>query len=166
MNIEEYLYACVEAGVALSGFAALALAIRSRSNRDYTPYERAMIASLIERGLASAGFALIPLLLRSFELHEQSVWPLCSGLFFVYGGSIVVRAIPASRTDDFQELVGSRIFLPIFAIGVAVLLAQLINVLPIGVTQGARWYLLAITWLLFSAGYVFLFILRAWVRAA
>jgi len=166
LNIEDYLYACVEAGVGLSGFAALALAIRSRSTDAYTPYERIQISNLIERGLASAAFALIPLLLRSFQVDERSIWRLCSGLFFIYGVTFVVRGLRARRVDELRELVGPRLFLPIFSIGVVVLLSQLINILPIGVEPGERWYLLAVTWLLFSAGYVFWFILRAWVRAA
>lgn len=167
LNIDDYLYACVEAGVGLSGFAALALAVRSRATQDYTSHERILIANLVERGLVSAALALMPLLLQSFHVGERAVWSLCSGLFFVYGVSIVVLGIRARRSAGFRELaIGPRLFVPIFSIGVVVWLTQLVNVLPVGIERGPQWYLLAITWLLLSAGYVFWFILRAWIRSA
>ena len=107
MDGSEYLYSCVEAGVALSGFAALTLAIRSRSGAEYTEYERKLVASLIERGLMAALLALLPLLLRSFSLQEPTVWALSSGTFVVYGLSLVVRAI-GGRTN-LDALRGERI---------------------------------------------------------
>ena len=166
MNAEDYLYACVEAGIALSGFAALALAIRSRTGANYTPYERGLVASLVERGLVAALLGLTPLLLQSFQLAEQAVWGASSGLFLLYGASIVARSVAARRQPDSESFVGRRVFIPIFAVGIVVMSTQLFNILPLGIEQGAHWFLLANTWLLLSAGYLFWFFLRAWVRAA
>lgn len=166
MNTEDYLYACVEAGVALSGFAALALAIRSRREAEYAATERLIIATLVERGLAGALFALAPLLLESFEVAERAVWSVCSGAFFVYGISISLRTTRLRRTYTGPELLEARIYHSLGVLAVLVFLAQLLNVLPMGVPQGAHWYLLAVTWLISTAGLYFWVILRSWVRAA
>ena len=54
----------------------------------------------------------------------------------------------------------------LLAAGCVVLLLQVANALDVGVDQGVSWYLLGVTWLLFSAAYRFWFFLAAWVRAA
>jgi len=166
VNTEDYLYACVEAGVALSGFAALALAIRSRDEATHTPYERALVASLVERGLVAALLALMPLLLESFQLDQQTLWAACSGAFLLYGATIVFRGIRFRQLTEAEGFVERHIFIALFATGVLVLITQLFNIVSLGFEPGARWFLLGVTWLLFSAGYVFWFFLRAWVRSA
>ena len=166
MTAQDYLYACVEAGVALSGFAALAIALRSREEREYTEYERTFIASLIERGLVAALFALAPMLVGSFTSTERAAWSVCSATLFIYAVSVVVRSAIARKEPEAQRLIGRRMSLALFALGTPATLAPILNVLPLGTSQGPHWYLLAVTWLLASAGYIFWFLLRAWVRAA
>ncbi len=100
MDGSDYLYACVEAGVAISGFAALALAIRSRTPTEYTAVDRLLVASLIERGLATAFLALLPLLFYSFSLNDGTVWAASSGSFFAYAASALVRGIRGRRIGE------------------------------------------------------------------
>lgn len=166
MDGSDYLYACVEAGVALSGFAALALAIRSRTTAEYTAYERLLVSNIVERGLAGALLALLPILLHSFGLKDGALWAASSGIFFAYGVSVVVRAIAARRNRESRDMVSNNVFVALFTTGCLVVLLQFANALNIGIEQSVSWYLLAVTWLLFSAGYRFWFFLRAWVRAA
>ena len=166
MTAQDYLYACVEAGVALSGFAALAIALRSRGDREYTAYERTLVASLIERGLLAALFALAPMLVGSFTSSEETAWLLCSGAFFVYAVSVVVRSAIGRKEVEAQRMVSRRLSLVLFALGTPATFAPVLNVLPLGTSQGPHWYLLAVTWLLVSAGYIFWFLLRGWVRSA
>ena len=94
------------------------------------------------------------------------VWASCSGIFILYGITLVVRAFSSRRVAEIRQLAERHLFLPLFLTGILVLLTQLFNLVPIGMSQGPSWYLLGVTWLLFSAGYVFCFILRAWVRSA
>ena len=166
MTAHNYLYACVEAGVALSGFAALAIALRSSGDREYTAYERTLVASLIERGLLAALFALAPMLVGSFTSTEQVAWSVCSAAFFIYAVSVVARSAIARKEPEAQRMVGHRMSLVLFVLGTPATFAPILNVLPLGTSQGPHWYLLAVTWLLASAGYIFWFLLRAWVRAA
>ena len=166
MTAHNYLYACVEAGVALSGFAALAIALRSRGDREYTAYERTLVASLIERGLLAALFSLAPMLVGSFTSTEQAAWSVCSAAFFIYAVSVVARSAIARKEPEAQRMVGRRMSLVLFVLGTPATFAPILNVLPLGTSQGPHWYLLAVTWLLASAGYIFWFLLRAWVRAA
>ncbi|MFK7899041.1 MAG: hypothetical protein AB8G23_24640 [Myxococcota bacterium] len=166
MTEQEYLYACVEAGVAISGFSALAIALRSRDDREHTAYERTLVASLIERGLLAALFALLPMLVGSFTSTEQAAWSVCSAAIFVYAVSVVVRSVIARREPEARRMVGRRTSLVLFALGTPATFAPILNVLPLGVSQGPHWYLLAVTWVLASSGYIFWFLLRAWVRAA
>ena len=63
-------------------------------------------------------------------------------------------------------MVGRRMSLVLFVLGTPATFAPILNVLPLGTSQGPHWYLLAVTWLLASAGYIFWFLLRAWVRTA
>ena len=151
--------------MAISGFAALALAIRSRTTAEYTAFERNLVASLVERGLAVAFLALLPLLLHSFGLADGAIWAGSSGTFLAYGVWTLARGIRARRTGVNQDLASRRVLNALLAAGVVVLLLQLANALNVGVDQGVSWYLLAVTWLLFSAAYRFWFFLAAWVRA-
>ena len=166
MDGSDYLYACVEAGVALSGFAALALAIRSRTTVEYTAFERLSVATLVERGLAVAFLALLPLLLHSFSLNDGTLWAASSGTFFAYGVSTLVRGFRARRSGVNRDLASLKVLNALLAAGCVVLLLQVANALNVGVDQGVSWYLLAVTWLLFSAAYRFWFFLASWVRAA
>jgi len=165
VTAQDYLYACVEAGVALSGFAALAIALRSRGEREYTAYERKLVASLIERGLLAALFALAPMLVGSFTSTERAAWSVCSAALFIYAVSVVVRSALIQKETEAQRMVGRRTFLALFVLGTPATFAPILNVLPLGTSQGPHWYLLAVTWLLASAGYIFWFLVRAWVRA-
>jgi len=166
VTAHDYLYACVEAGVALSGFAALAIALRSRGDREYTAYERTLVASLIERGLMAALFALAPMLVGSFTSTEQSAWSVCSAALFIYAVSVVVRSAISRKEPEAQRMIDRRVAMVLFALGTPATFAPILNVVPLGTSQGPHWYLLAITWMLASAGYIFWFLLRAWVRDA
>jgi hypothetical protein len=50
-------------------------------------------------------------------------------------------------------------------IAVAMIIAQVLNAIGVGLSQGVWWYTLGVTWLMVTAGYTFVIYLRAWLRA-
>jgi len=167
MEGADYLYACVEAGVALSGFSALIIALRRREPTQFSAYDRQLVASLVERGLMAAFFSLLPILLFGLGLSEQLVWLFTGGTFVAYGISIAIRSWHSRRLDQAgSQFLSGALFYPLMALGVVLIGVQALHAIGLGLQQSVWWHLLAVTWLLTSAGYLFVFVLRAWVRAA
>ena len=111
MTEPEYLYACVEAGVALSGFAALAVAFRSRGQQEHSAYERTLVANMIERGLVAALFALAPMLVGSFVSTDRAAWSVCSAAIALYSATVVTRSAIAWKNEpEAIPMVGRRTF--------------------------------------------------------
>jgi len=165
MEGSEYMYAAVEAGVALAGFSALVVALRHRDDKSLSASDRLVVASLVERGLMAAFFALLPILLFGLKISAELVWLVCSGLFFLYGISLVIRAIRSRKIVAVaSDILPSPLYYALMLIGILVVILQLVHALGIGVTQSAWWYLVAVTWLLTTAGYRFFFVLRRWIR--
>jgi hypothetical protein len=163
----DYLYACVEAGVALSGFSALIIALRRREPLQFSAYDRQLVANLVERGLMAAFFSLLPILLFGLGFSERLVWLFSSGAFVAYGISIAIRSWRSRLPDQADsQLVSGALFYPLMAVGLALIAVQALHAVGLGLQQSVWWHLLAVTWLLTSAGYLFVFVLRAWVRAA
>ncbi len=165
MEGSEYMYAAVEAGVALAGFSALVVALRHRDDKSLSASDRLVVASLVERGLMAAFLALLPNLLFGLNFSTELVWLVSSGLFFLYGVSLVIRAIRARmNVAEASDIVPSPLYYALMLIGILIVILQLAHALGIGVTQSVWWYLVAVTWLLTSAGYRFFFVLRGWIR--
>ena len=89
MDGSEYLNTIAEVSVAFVGFAAIALAIRHRS-QEIAGF-REMVAVMVERGLAALGFALLPALLYYFGMPAETSLPLCSAILAVYLLTTIVR---------------------------------------------------------------------------
>lgn len=58
MDGADYFYVFVEAGVAISGFSALVIALRVREPVDLSEIERRIVVRLVERGLMAAFLSL------------------------------------------------------------------------------------------------------------
>lgn len=120
---------------------------------------------MIERGLMSALFALAPMLVVSFTSTEEVAWSVCSAAILIYAASVIVRSTISRTRPEARQIIDHRIALVLLVVGTPVTLAPIFNVLPLGVSPGPHWYLVAVTWMLASAGYIFWFLLRDWVRA-
>jgi hypothetical protein len=164
MEGSEYMYTTSEIGVALAGFAALVIAFRQRQDSTLSDSDRRIVASLVERGLMAAFFSFLPILLFGLGLSEQLIWFCSSGAFVAYGISIIIRSIRSRKISS--GLASNSAFYVLFAIGVLMVALQFCHALNLGLKQSAWWYLVAVTWLLVSAGYRFFFVLHGWVRSA
>ena len=163
----EYMYTSAEVGVALAGFAALVIAFRQRQDSALSDSDRRVVASLVERGLMAAFFSFLPILLFGLGLPERLIWFFSSGTFVAYGVSIIIRSIRSMRSRKISSgLASNPVFYILFALGVLMVALQVCHALGLGIKQSAWWYLVAVTWLLVSAGYRFFFVLRGWVRSA
>lgn len=166
MDGESYLYSLVEAGVALAGFSAIALALESRRAQQSEAHQKVIVARLVERSLMSSLFALLPTLLSGLDLPERIIWLVASGSLAVYGTSRLVQTL-RKRKDAVAQLGIERasiFFLGLIA--VAVIIVQILNAIGLVLHQGVWWYALGVTWLLVTAGYTFVIYLRAWIRAS
>ena len=159
----EYMYTSAEIGVALAGFAALVISFRQRQDSSLSDADRLVVASLVERGLMAAFFSFLPILFSGLGLSERLIWFFSSGIFVAYGVSIMIRSARSHRISG--GLASNPAFYILFAVGILMVALQVCHALALGIRQSAWWYLVAITWLLVSAGYRFFFVLRGWVRA-
>ncbi len=168
MEGSEYMYAAVEAGVALAGFAALVVVLRQASDSPLLESDRFIVYSLVERGLVAAFLSFLPILLFGLNLPARLVWLSSSGAFVAYGASLVVRALKLARNERavYSKLLSGGAFRILLSAGLLVSVLQLVHAVGIGLQQSVWWYLIGVTWLLTSAGYLFFFVLRSWVRAA
>jgi hypothetical protein len=159
----EYMYTTAEIGVALAGFAALVISFRQRQDSSLSDADRLVVASLVERGLMAAFFSFLPILLFGLGLSERLIWFFSSGTFVAYGVSIMIRTARSRKISG--GLASNPAFYILFAIGVLMVALQICHAFALGLRQSPWWYLVAVTWLLVSAGYRFFFVLRGWVRA-
>ena len=167
MEGSEYLLTCAEIGVALAGFAALVIVVRQRAAEELSPNDRMLVASLIERGLMAALFSFIPLLLSGLGLSAGVVWFWASGTIAIYMLSLAWRSAANRRRDpQASALVARPLFVSLTIIGLSMAGLQLAHSVGVGIQQSVWWYLLALTWLLTAAGYIFVFVVRGWVRSA
>lgn len=167
MEGSDYLLTCAEVGVALAGFSALVVAVRQRGAEALPAMDRRLVALLIERGLMATFLSFVPLLLAGLGVSEETVWFGSSSLFAAYGLSMAWRSAASRRTDrESSEIVAPPAFYALFVTGLLVIVLQIAHALGVGIQQSAWWYAVAVTWLLSSAGYLFFFIIRWWMRAA
>jgi hypothetical protein len=115
----------------------------------------------------AALFSLLPIPLFGLGLSERLVWLFSSGSFVAYAISIAMRSWHSLRLDQAgSQLLSGVLFYPLMALALVIIAVQALHAVGLGLQQSVWWHLLAVTWLLASAGYLFVFVLRAWVRAA
>jgi hypothetical protein len=163
MEGSEYMYTAAEIGVALAGFAALVISFRQRQDLSLSESDRLVVASLVERGLMAAFFSFLPILLFGLGLSERLIWFFSSGIFVAYGVSIMIRSARSHKISRARA--SNPAFYFLYAVGVLMVALQICHASALGLRQSVWWYLVAVTWLLVSAGYRFFFVLRGWVRA-
>ncbi len=167
MEGSDYMYAMAEAGVTLAGFAAIVIALRQKEDSSLSDGDRKVVASLIERGLAVAMLSFMPILLTGLGLSNRTVWFFSSGIFALYGASLAIRTSQNRRfVTRAAKFVSDPMFYTLMLLGILMIALQVMHAFGLGLQQNAWWYLVGITWLLFTAGYHFFFALRAWIRAA
>ena len=158
MEGSEYLYTIAEVSVAFVGFAAIAIAIRHRTD-GLDDFGRMLVTALVERGLAALAFAFIPIQLHYFGLSSETILPFCSGLLAFYLLTVFIRMYFIFRkhtTDVPVGTVGRVQRLTIVGIMVPVQSLAAFGVLPL---SALGWYLLGVTWLLVISGGLFATIL-------
>lgn len=165
MDGTDYMYASAEIGVALAGFAAIVIALRQREATSLSGAYKLVAASLIERGFVAAFLSLLPILLTGLDLSGRMVWLVSSGTFVLYGLSLVIRALYNRRAvTDAAKFISEPVYYVLICLALLVIALQLLHAFALGIEQNAWWYLVAITWLLASAGYRFIIVLRGWIR--
>ncbi|RKX35527.1 MAG: hypothetical protein DRP64_19290 [Verrucomicrobia bacterium] len=167
MEGSDYLLTCAEVAVALAGFSALVVAVRQRGDDELAPLDRSLVSSLIERSLVAVFFSFLPILLHGLGISPARVWFVTSGGLSAYVVTLAWRgAVLRKREPQFSELISGPIFYIIWALGLFVLALQSAHALGLGVQQSVWWYLVGLTWLLVSVGYLFYLAIRGWARAA
>lgn len=167
MDATEYFYTCAEIGVALSGFAALVVAIGQRAGKETSQADIWYVGVLVERGLAAALFALLPMLLEGLGAGTRLNWLLSSGLFALYVISIAVRSLAMRKhvpAEELNDVMGSKVFLALLTVGLLVAGVQAVHASGYLLQQSPWWHALAVTWLLMSLGYMFMSFLRFTLR--
>ncbi|MEO0367756.1 MAG: hypothetical protein AAF197_03110 [Pseudomonadota bacterium] len=165
MDTYDYLHTTAEIGAALAGFSALIVAISTRGDSSPDMMFRRLVATIVERGLLSVFFSLLPFLLLGFEIADDFVWRICSGIFVIYAIALTVRSFVAYRMfPQLSGLLGKGVFLLTMILALIVICLQCANVLGFGASQSAWWYVIGLTWLLLTASYMFFLSVRYWAR--
>ncbi|MEP1471760.1 MAG: hypothetical protein ABJK25_12365 [Halieaceae bacterium] len=162
MEAVDYLYTCAEIGVALSGFAALVVAIGQKSRGDSNATDIWYVNVIIERGLVAALLAMLPILLDGLGVPQNFLWSICSGLFAIYIFTLAWRSYRTrvAWKDDYPVM-SSGVFSILMLLGLCVMVLLIFHAFGIFLEQSSWWYVLGVTWLLVSLGYVFLMFLRS-----
>jgi hypothetical protein len=79
-----------ELSIALAGFASLVAIIGRRQGRDSTKIDAIRLQWMLGLSLFTAACALLPSVPFYAGVSENSTWRLCSGVFAVSGGTIIV----------------------------------------------------------------------------
>lgn len=164
MDGETYLDTVMLAGVTLAGFSAIAVALEIRTTELSETRRKAVISRLVERSLAASLFALLPTLLSGLGLSERPMWLIASGALAAYGASRLVNTLRNHRETVAQLGVARAGLFIHVSIAVAVIIVQVFNAIGLVLSQGLWWYALGVTWLLWTAGYTFVFYMRTWTH--
>lgn len=161
---ESYLFAIAEAGTALAGFSAIALALTVNNPNWDDVKARLLVSRLVERSLMAALLALLPVLLVGLRVPGRVTWLAASGTLAIYGAVAVARTL--HRRDVALALGVSRgVQGLLFALALAMIVIQVLNALGAVPGPGLGWYMLGVTWLLATAGYTFVIHIRSWLRS-
>lgn len=163
MDGEGYLYALVEAGVALAGFSAIALALDSRSSHLDDAGEGLIVARLVERSLMGSLFAVLPVLQLGLGVPETIVWFVSSGTLAAYGAYRLVQTL-RRRATVYQLGLSRPLTFLLFLVAVVMIVVQVLNAVGLLPSRGFWWYALGVTWLIVTAGYTFVIYLQARLR--
>ena len=80
---------------------------------------------------------------------------------------MLIRALHNHKlVADAAKMVSEPLFYALISIGILVIALQFLHAFGVGLQQNAWWYLVAVTWLLVTAGYRFIIVLHGWIRAA
>ncbi len=162
MEAAEFLYTSAEVGVAISGIAALMVAIGQGRKGAIDAQTMLYVGAIVERGLASAFFALLPILLSGFDLSPGVLWLSSSGLLAMYITSLGYRSYRTRMKERFlaTSLHGVTFSL-LLIIGFMVAGLQMVHASGLLLEQSIWWYALGVAWLLVTMGYVFMIFLRS-----
>jgi len=163
MDGANYLYTCAELSIAIVGFSAIAVALRQKQGTNIDEQDGHRIRMIIERGLMAALLAMLPLMLSHFDISGALLWRTSSGVLAVYAISILVRRYTA-RYKGYRILLNPISIWVLLATGIAIIVIQLLNAAGAFPTFHLGWYLLGLTWLIVTAGYVFGFSIYVWTR--
>lgn len=167
MEGSEYLLPCAEVSAALAGFSALVVAVRQRGSEELPPQYRELVSSLIERSLVAVFLSFLPILLHGLGAGPERVWLVASGMMGAYIVTLAWRGARFRKNDPgFGAFLPGPMFYMIFGLGLVVLVLQLAHALGLGIQQSVWLYLVGLTRLLTSVGYLFYIAIRGWVRAA
>jgi hypothetical protein len=137
MEPGEALSVAAQIAVALAGFAGVVVAFRSGSLHDWTTIDRYRLWLLLGNALSPLFAALFGMLLLAIKPAPPFIWHWCSGFSFLVG--IAFGVLSRRRQSELgssltKEMGAYRyLFYSVGVLGIAVVLAQLYNILIAGV---------------------------------
>jgi hypothetical protein len=140
---ESLLSSYIVAGVTISGFSGIVVALGHRAEGAWSHRDRQLLYALLGSSGGSALLSALPLVLASIPLAEPTVWAASSGC------SVVLQlGLMALRARGFAGKAETRVrerwlLVTAYTVGAVCLAAQLVNC----VWLGLAWpHLATITW--------------------
>jgi len=150
----EYLLALAAIAMAFVAFSVIVLVLRQIAGGTLTAFHTLLVRYTVECGLLATTFALLPVLLGLAELPNAAVFRFSSGVLAAASLIYLPHYIRRRRRVMPGRLPPRFFIIGLFNIPIQV--ALWLNAAAI-VLNGVVWpYALAVTWILFQAGIVFL----------
>ncbi len=144
MDALDQLLLIVEVAVALAGFAGIVGSFQTRSDATSSRGDVLGLELMITISLVTAVCAILPIALFNFGVGETTIWSICSSVAVV----AYVVAIFNIRRKFRKVLISSRVsrilFEVFFAAHYLTVLANLVNVLDVGLHREYAPYFVAL----------------------
>lgn len=158
-----YLYALAAAAMAFSAFSAIVIVIRQTMGASLTPFQLALTRVFIEHGFYVAFLSFLPMLLAIFEMPHVLTWRICSAAAALILGAwhldYAFRRYPAVRKKRHPRF--AYVNWAVTSLAVLVLICNAAG-FPFHPHVGP--YALAISWILFQGGEVFVLSLGSFLH--
>ena len=153
--MHDQLAVLAEVAVGLAGFSSIIVVFRRRSATDaWEPEDAFRFKIMLEGSLVAGLFAISPSATAGLGLGPNLLWPAHSAALLIY---LVLNLL--RRWQQFRSLpagsLSPGIARTMLCGGAITMMVQALNVVGLGIPQGAGPYLFGVSWLITYSGIMF-----------
>ncbi len=150
----DYLLRLAALGIAFVAFATIVVTLQRGLGGELSALHMFLVRNYIEIQLAVALLALLPSLLNLFALPSALIWRISSAIVGTTAPAVLVNFI-RGRARVGRYPTPAREYV-VWALALVAVVGLWLNVAGVGLRPSGGLYAVALTWFLFSTGFVFL----------
>jgi hypothetical protein len=160
MESEHLLLTAAEVAIALAGFTGIVVVFGSRDGR-WSNVDIVRMKAALGASFGTAFLAFVPSTIHLFGIEGSLLWRISSGIFLVYVVSVIVWQLGHRKTltDSDWEVLNERGRWLMGTAMIGSVVANLCNVLGIGIQPSLKLYFLALLLYMLTGAYLFVRIL-------